>query len=162
MILPFSRMNLPSLYFCDSSTALTCFRSDRGGEYMYAGALLMLAFSRRWKERTYFQPITVLHDVQWMSATECSPVMSNLSSLGPSVMLTLQEAAWLYIAPFSRAIPSICKHGTKALVLVASVLCTAAHPITNVASGHGRVHIVDEICPPVTPLELLQARKTTA
>ena len=36
--------------------------------------------------------MTVLQDVQWMSATECSPVISSLSSLGPNVTLTLQRA----------------------------------------------------------------------
>ncbi len=32
MILPFSRINLPSLYFCDSSTALTCPSNSNVGQ----------------------------------------------------------------------------------------------------------------------------------
>ena len=43
--------------------------------------------------RTYFQPSTVLQPTQEMSATVCIPVISNRSSLGPTVRLTLQACA---------------------------------------------------------------------
>ncbi len=55
----FSRMNLPSLYFWDSSKAFS-----------------------------YFQPSTSWHWKQWMSATVCIPVMRWRSSLGPTDTFT--------------------------------------------------------------------------
>lgn len=38
---------------------------------------------------TYFQPSTFAQMLHEMSATTCMPVMSTLSSLGPSCVLTL-------------------------------------------------------------------------
>lgn len=42
-------------------------------------------------ELTYFQPRVVLHELQNMSATACSPVSKNLSSARPQLMLTLKR-----------------------------------------------------------------------
>ena len=69
-----------------------------------------------------------------MSATVCKPVMSNLSSLGPKVMFTLQDS------PFhSISIQSTYQD------------CQSSRRITN--ASFADLHMVEEECAAVSPLK---------
>jgi hypothetical protein len=101
-IIAFSKMNLPSLYFCCSSNACTCAqarpapRSARPARSAAAGHVAGREEGHiaGWEggARTYVQPSSAWQFMQKMSATVCRPVMSRRSSLGPSVTFTLRAA----------------------------------------------------------------------
>jgi hypothetical protein len=65
-----SKINFPSLYFCDESKALS-----------YKLKIIYI---------TYLHPTTVWQLMQYKSQTVCNPVVISLFSLGPQIILILK------------------------------------------------------------------------
>ncbi len=95
--------------------------------------------------RTYFQPSTVLQEVQYMSATVCTPVMSSRSSFGPHVTLTLCRRS----------------HAFGMTMLVPLYMPGALSQMRTLQErrlpGDAHSHVAEEVCSAMAPLKCLRA-----